>query len=62
MPATGSTLAPGETVKCTASYTPTQADLDAGSVANTGTVTGPGRPASVTATDTAVVPRPRRRT
>ena len=31
-------LAPGTTVTCTASYTTTQADVDAGSISNTGTV------------------------
>ncbi|MYU21164.1 DUF11 domain-containing protein, partial [Streptomyces sp. SID8352] len=33
-------LAPGETLTCTASYTVTQADVDAGSITNSATVTG----------------------
>ena len=41
---------------CTAGYTTTQADLDAGSITNTGTVTGtPPTGPDVTAADTAVV-------
>ncbi len=34
------TLAPGASVTCTATYTTTQSDVDRGQVANTGTVTG----------------------
>ena len=35
-----STLAPGDSETCTASYTTTQADVDAGNLSNTATVTG----------------------
>ena len=34
-PAQGSSLVPGATMECTAGYTTTQADLDAGSITNT---------------------------
>ena len=37
-PASGSSLAPGESLNCTASHTVTQADLDAGFYANTACV------------------------
>ena len=55
-PAQGSSLVPGATMTCTAGYTTTQADLDAGSITNTGTVTGtPPTGPDVTAADTATV-------
>ena len=40
IPAQGSTLNPSETMTCTATYTVTQADLDAGKIDNTGEVAG----------------------
>jgi uncharacterized repeat protein (TIGR01451 family) len=39
-PATTANLDPGETIVCTANYTVTQADVDAGVINNTATVTG----------------------
>lgn len=51
-PAAGSTLAPRATMSCTADYVTTQADLDAGSILNTATVTGTS-PAGVEASATA---------
>ncbi len=65
VPAQGSTLAAGATMQCTATYTVTQADVDAGQVDNTGNVAGDapgGDPADpsddVTASDTLSVPMP----
>ena len=40
LPAAPATLAPGDTISCTATYTVTQADTDAGSFTNTATVAG----------------------
>jgi uncharacterized repeat protein (TIGR01451 family) len=56
-PTQPATLAPGQSLACTASYTVTQADVDAGSVANTADVsaTAPTGPA-VTDTDRVQVP------
>ncbi|MEZ5093182.1 hypothetical protein [Nocardioides sp.] len=53
------TLAPTESTTCTASYTLTQADVDAGQVDNTATVTGTDPNATdVTDTDTESVSIP----
>src|SRR5207253_2903721 len=60
-PAVPTSLAPGATITCTASYTATQADLDAGSVTNIASAHGsfngtpvnsPTDSATVTATQT----------
>ena len=40
MPAQGSTLNPGDTMSCSATYTVTQTDVNAGQIDNTGVVTG----------------------
>ena len=58
-PATA-TLAPGASITCTATYTITQADIDAGSVVNVasatnGAVTSPPDTETVTAAQAAVV-------
>ncbi|WP_198388066.1 DUF7507 domain-containing protein [Sinorhizobium meliloti] len=52
------TLAPGGTATFTASYTPTQAEIDAGRVENTATSTGtpPSGPPTQSPPDTVVVP------
>ncbi len=39
-PAAPATLAPNATINCTATYTVTQTDVDAGSILNTGTISG----------------------
>jgi len=56
-PGESGVLAPGESITATASYTLTQADLDAGDVDNTATVTGtPPTGEPVDATDEVAVP------
>jgi uncharacterized repeat protein (TIGR01451 family) len=51
-----SSLAPGAATTCTASYTVTQADVDAGSIVNTAVATGtPPTGPAVTGSDTATV-------
>jgi uncharacterized repeat protein (TIGR01451 family) len=50
-------LAPAATETCTATYTTTQADLDAGSISNTGTASGkPSTGPTVTATSSLTIP------
>ena len=53
-----SSLAPGASTTCTATYTVTQADLDAGGIDNTAAAAGtpPGGAAAVTAIDTLSIP------
>jgi uncharacterized repeat protein (TIGR01451 family) len=54
---TSATLAPNATETCTASYTTTQADVDRGSIANTGTATGtPPTGSAVTAQSSLTIP------
>jgi uncharacterized repeat protein (TIGR01451 family) len=53
------TLSPGETMNCSASYSITQADLDAGSVTNTASASGEGVTSpEATATVTSSIPNP----
>ena len=50
------TLAAGASVTCTATYTTTQADVDRGSIANTGTAKGTAPSGQVTATSSVTIP------
>jgi uncharacterized repeat protein (TIGR01451 family) len=53
----GTSLAPGASESCTATYTTTQADVDAGSISNTGTATGTAPTGSnVVATSSLTIP------
>ncbi|MEU6709377.1 DUF7507 domain-containing protein [Streptomyces wuyuanensis] len=52
----GTSLAPGQSMNCTATYTTTQTDINAGEIDNTATATGtPPTGPAVTATDDATV-------
>lgn len=57
-PAGATALAPGSAVTCTASYTATQADIDAGGVTNTATATGtpPSGPPPISAPSDVAIP------
>ncbi len=53
----GTTLVPSQTETCTATYTTTQADVDAGGIVNTGTATGePPSGQAVTSEDSVTIP------
>ena len=59
-PAGAASLAPGAQVTCTATYTVTQADVDAGSITNDATATGtpPTGPTPVSPPSTVTIPAP----